>query len=192
MEQKERQQRLVEATVALLEAAPGHRMQITNLNKALFYLDLAALRDVGHTVTAEKYVALKQGPVLDGYKDTLIPMLEHLGLAGQDDVGLGKPVVLKGQLGSFYHMDDYLRVLAAKVASFVASHRATDISDLSHENPGWIVAAERGINSGRAAATINMRVAMQQIIDRDPWLNEHEDAEFLAAINADSHAGVPW
>ena len=176
MEALERLNRLAEATAALLEGAPGHRLQITNLNKALFYLDLVALRDTGQTITGAEYVALPQGPAVDGYKKELIPALDHMGVAEQDNDGMGKPVVLKMAPKSYHFLDDHLRARAQEVAAFVARKTAAQISDLSHDNPGWKIAFDKGQGQQKKAERINMLVAMQQIVEHDPWLDETPDA----------------
>jgi len=193
VEERENQERLIEATVALLENAPGRRMQITNLNKALFYLDLAALRDTGATITKNVYVALKQGPVMNDYKERLVGDLAELGLLRQDDEGMHKPVVLVSGRESYHYMDDHLRGLAARVASAVAGETAAAVSHLSHQNPGWRIAFEKGQSKKNAPAPINMSIAMQQIAQEDPWLKDSADDDLRAIFDgADDETGKPW
>jgi uncharacterized phage-associated protein len=189
----EKQERLLEATVALLESAPGHRMQITNLNKALFYLDLAALRDTGKTITGNRYLALDQGPVLDGYKDNLIPALTSAKLARQDVEGMSQPVVLTKSLESYRYLDDHLRGLALRVAEKIATETASSVSDLSHKNPGWIMAYEQGQKQGLPPVAINMLIAMQQVVERDKWLDTPASKELEDIFGAaDIHQGDSW
>ena len=192
-EEKEAQDRLIEATVALLENAPGRRMQITNLNKSLFFLDLAALRDTGTALTRNVYLALKQGPIMHGYKDRLIRDLSSIGLLRQDNTGLGKPVVLKASRQSYRYMDDHMRWIAMRVADTIAGETASHVSKLSHKNPGWRIAWERGAKQGKSPAPINMLIAMQQIAGRDPWLDQPADAELNAVLReAEAGAGFAW
>jgi uncharacterized phage-associated protein len=191
-EQNERLERLIEATVALLENAPGRRMQVTNLNKALFYLDLLSLRDKGRTVTDNVYVALEQGPVMNGYQNEL-ETLSRIGLLRQDDNGMDKPVVLQCGRDTYRYMDDYLRATAAEVSRRIAAKSATDVSKFSHKNPGWISAYGRGKPNSRGAMPINMRVAMQQVVDDDPWLTSPPDEEVSRCIGAaEPESGEPW
>lgn len=182
MNNQEKMERLIEATVALLESAPSQRLQVTNLNKALFYLDLVALRDTGETLTRCRYVALEQGPVVDGYRDKLIPALVKKGLAHQDEVGKEKPVVLTRAIDSYRFMDDHLRAAAAQVAGYVAGKSAAGISRTSHGNPGWQIAYEHGSGINASPKPINMLVAMQQIMDTDPWMAAPPDEECEAAF----------
>jgi Protein of unknown function (DUF4065) len=192
MEYRDDQEKLVEAAVALLESAPGQRMQVTNLNKGLFYLDLTALRDRGETLTGRAYLAMRQGPVLHGYRDELIPELTARDLARQDDEGMGKPVVLTGRLQSFRFMDDYLRAKAKDVAQFVASHSAGGISERSHKNPGWTIAWEKGGKRNLAPAPIDMLIALQEIVDSDPWVSERSDDEFISRVESNADDVTPW
>lgn len=187
MDTMEKLDRLAEAVAALLEGAPGHRLNTTNLNKALFYLDLVALRDTGAMITRASYVAFRQGPVVDDYKRTLLPALENMGIAQQDKVGMDKPVVLKTAPTSYHYLDDHLRARAADVAAFVARKTASQISHLSHENPGWKIAWERGQKQEKSAVPINMYIAMQQVADRDPWLDEPADEAMKEAFAAADH-----
>ena len=62
MSTNEKSERLIEAAAAILNAAPDRRLNAVVLNKALFYLDLASLRDRGETVTHNSYIALEKGP----------------------------------------------------------------------------------------------------------------------------------
>lgn len=190
---KQTQERLIEAAVALLDGAPGRRMQITNLNKALFYLDLVALRDTGKTITDNVYLAFERGPVMDGYKEKLIGALEKAGLARQDIDGMSEPVVLTGSLPSYHYMDDYLREKAGEVARKVASVTAGRISIESHKNWGWKFADARQKKNGSGTPQrINMFIAMQQLCDKDPWLAEPPDEEVNAAFAADPSGAELW
>ena len=76
----EKSERLMEAAAAILNAAPEHRLNAVVLNKALFYLDLASLRDRGEPVTHNSYIALQNGPVVAKYQQRLIEQLESRGM----------------------------------------------------------------------------------------------------------------
>lgn len=193
---KQAQERLIEAAVALLEGAPGRRMQITNLNKALFYLDLVALRDTGATITGNTYLALPRGPAMHGYKENLVGELERRHLARQDNNGYDMPVVLTGAIDSYHHLDDYWRQRAAQLAGRVAGMTAAQISQHSHDhNPGWQIAHAKQNNSKKKTAPqpINMVIALQELGDRDPWLGEAPSEDLLRlANNIDALEGEPW
>ncbi len=191
MEDAEKKGRVIEAIVALLDGAPGRRMQITNLNKALFYLDLAALRDTGSTITDATYVALDNGPVLHDYKQVVGELAEGK-IAHQDVDGLEKPVVLDRPLDTYHYLDDYGRALAARIAKVIAQHSARGVSNLSHSNPGWAMAFSKGRGRNAAPAPIDMYLALQQLGDDDPWLHEPADDIFSNVISGDCSDATPW
>ncbi|MBK8252508.1 MAG: DUF4065 domain-containing protein [Polyangiaceae bacterium] len=185
MDAKEKQERLIEAVVALLDAAPGKRLQVTNLNKALFYLDLVALRDRGSAVTDAVYLAYERGPVAESYKSKL-EQLTNLGIIIQDEEGMAKPIVLKKALPSFRYLDDSHRQMATNVATHIGKQSASDVSGWSHKNPGWIAARKRGEQE-----PINMLLAMQQIMEHDPWLDEPVTEQEQLRLD-EKEETVPW
>jgi uncharacterized phage-associated protein len=191
MDDAEKKARVFEAIAALLDGAPGRRMQITNLNKALFYMDLAALRDTGATITDAVYLALDNGPVLNNYKQIVQDLTEEK-IAHQDVDGLEKPVVLDQPLNTYHYLDDHGRALAVRIANFIAQQSAREVSKLSHSNPGWLVAFNKGRARNLAPAPIDMFLALQQLGDDDPWLNEPPDEAFQKAISGDCSNAVPW
>lgn len=79
----EKQQRLLETASAALIAAPENSLKVVVLNKVLFYVDLAALRDRGETVTRNTYIGLQNGPVVAHYDKRLVAGLEEQGVAEQ-------------------------------------------------------------------------------------------------------------
>ncbi len=182
--------RLVEAATALLFAAPRHEMQITNLNKALFYLDLVALRDHGDTVTHQTYIALKQGPVVANFEKRLVAELEARQLARQTQRGASKPLVLTGQPVEPYHtaMDTET---VARVAAYFAEKTAKEASDYSHENPGWRIAWNDGAGASGPPKPIDLHLAMLQVLDDDPWLDEPADAALLRAFKEGAASAAP-
>jgi len=92
----DRNLRLIEVASAVLHAAPGHSLNAVVLNKVLFYIDLATLRDRGETLTQNPYVALQNGPVIAKYQNRLIDRINELGIARQISQWDGsKPIVLE-------------------------------------------------------------------------------------------------
>jgi len=181
MNASEKKERLIEAACALLDAAPSKRLKTTNLNKALFYLDLIALRDYGATITGCEYRAFENGPVVNRYKEALIDELVGRNLAKQDEEGMSKPLVLQTCISSFRYIDDEQRECAANIARHIGGIDARKASDLSHKNPGWREARRRG-----DCATIDMFLAMQQVMDKDPWLDESLTPDELEALSSSS------
>jgi hypothetical protein len=189
----ERKQRLIEAAVALLSETPKRELKIVLLNKALFYLDLVALRDLGRTLSGATFLALEQGPVVADYPRRLIRSLEAAGLAEQGADGMSKPVRLKKSLARFDYMDSKARALAKLVVEHIARLTSSQASRISHGNPGWALAYERGMKKGGGPAKINMLVALQELGGPDPWLQlaptVSEEAVFAAA---DGEQGESW
>ena len=190
----EKQERLIEVAAALLAESAGRRMQTTNLNKALFYVDLACLRDLGETLTNNSYVALEEGPVIAKYQQRLVKTLEDAGFAKQGIDGRSKPIVLHSQ-PSKRHVTAAAAELIDRVAKWCSGKTAKEISDISHRNLGWISAYEEGLGEGGDGKphSINLSLAMQQIMDDDPWLAAPLDEEAIEALAAaDRNAGQEW
>lgn len=192
MENDEKRDRLIEAASAVLNAAPNRRLNAVVLNKALFYLDLAALRDRGATITGNAFLGLQQGPVVAKYPQRLIGDLESRGIARQASEWDGsKPIQLEAAPGQVQFLDAEALALVGAVTSFFASATSRQASDFSHDNPGWQLAWEESRRTGRPGV-INMRVAMQQIIEDDPWMDAPlvSDDELMDA--ADRALGAEW
>ena len=191
MDANEKSERLVEVASAVLDAAPNRRLNTVVLNKAIFYLDLASLRDRGELLTGNAYIALQQGPVVAQYQKRLIDRLEARGIAHQVDEWDGsKPVTLTA-LPEYRFLDEPARVQASRVTAFFANQTSKEASDYSHENPGWLLAwAEYG-RTGKPCS-INMQVALQQILQEDPWMDQPllGAKDILAA--ADAEDGEDW
>jgi hypothetical protein len=169
----------VEAAMALLQEAPDQRLNVVLLNKAMFYLDLVALRDLGRTVSGCAYLGLKNGPVVAKYDTRLLRTLEDEGVARWLDDGMAKPVVVVSPLVTFKVLSEPQRALVPSIVKGISKMSSTAASDFSHANPGWQLAYRDGLERGRPAQPINMLIAMQQLADRDPWLAEDLDPQTL-------------
>jgi uncharacterized phage-associated protein len=186
--------RLAEAAMACLQAAGGS-MNMVNLNKALFYADLAALLQTGHSITGQSYIALRQGPVVAKYDRRVVRVLESLGWARQQKIGQAKPLTIVALPRSFPSLPENAIGLIAKIASTIANLTASAVSIHSHENPGWIVAFEQGLGAGLPAKPIDMHLALQQLVDDADleWLNaELTEEEQKVVEEADVQDAEPW
>ncbi len=192
MTPSEKKQRLIEAASAVLHAAPDHSLNVVILNKALFYLDLSSLRDHAETVTRNSYIALQNGPVVAKYSQRLIASLEEAGIARQISQWNGaKPLVLEKTPEHFEFLNSDEMILVSDVTNFFAGSTSTAASDFSHKNPGWQIAWNYFLREGKPTK-VNMRIAMQQIIESDPWMTIPliDDEALLAA--ADEGIGDDW
>lgn len=191
--------KLLEAAMALLQASPKQRLNVVVLNKALFYLDLHALRDLGRTVTDREYVALPQGPVVDSYKEILIKPLVEGNMAEQLQASAGgyrwKPLRVKNPVTTFLYLEEREQELARYIsAGFLNSFISAAVSAFSHDNPGWRIAFGKH-EQGRPYVKIDMLLALQQLGGDDDdaaWLNEPLDADTMAIANAASSATILW
>jgi hypothetical protein len=178
----EQSQRIQEAAMAILQASPGQELNITLLNKALFYLDLAMLRDTGETLTHTAYLALDQGPVVAKYPTRLVRNLEEAGLASQGEDGVNKPVKVSRRLREFKYLNAEARKAATAVAQYFGTMTAAKASKYSHNNPGWCAAYEAGYKRGATPKVINLALALQQLAEGDPWLDEPVDDRLETAF----------
>jgi len=192
MDGAEKTERLVEAASAVLNAAPLHRLNIVVLNKILFYLDLASLRDRSVTITGNTYIAIQQGPVVAQYAKRLVAPLEERGIAKQVSEWDGsRPVLLESIPSHVQFLDSDDMNLVATVTNWFAPKTSRQASEFSHENPGWQVAWAT-YRRTKKPCPINMRIALQQIIADDPWMDTPlmNGDDILA--EADSGAGADW
>lgn len=162
---------------------------MVNLNKALFYLDLVCLRDLGFPITNTTFVALKQGPVVAHYEKRLVLPLLESGIAIGEPEGQSKPIKLIQPLFPMRHVTPRIQHLAEIVGGWVSRKTATEVSHYSHKNLGWKMAFRDGLGANAKPQPIDLSIAMQQIMDDDPWLSEPLGEESLAAVVAADHGG---
>ncbi len=186
MEAAEKSDRLIEAASVVLNAAPRRWLNAVVLNKALFYVDLASLRDFGQTVTHNTYVALQQGPVVAKYQARLIGQLESRSVAKQLSKWDGSmPIELVNAPEQYRFIDTDTITLATTVTSYFAEMTSQEASLFSHDNPGWRLAWEEGRRAG-SVPPVNLRIALHQIAEDDPWMDLPlvSDDRLLAAADA--------
>lgn len=192
MDGPEKNERLMEAAAAVLNAAPTHRLNVVVLNKVLFYLDLASLRDRAATITGNTYLGIQQGPVVAKYPKRLISQLESRGIAKQISEWDGsKPVLLETSPSHIQFLDADAMTLVSAVTNWFAPKTSAQASEYSHENPGWQLAWSEFRRTGKPCQ-INMRIAMQQIIEDDPWMDMPLLNGDDALVEADSGVGADW
>jgi hypothetical protein len=180
---------LLKAALAILQKAGG-KLNIVVLNKALFYLDLYALLEFGHTVTGIPYVALPYGPVVKDYPKRLVKALEEAGLAHQEPDGLNKPMVADSCLP--VDLAPEVNPLVDHVVAHIGQFTSSEAVDYAHQNPGWRMAREQ-TKPPRPAEEINMMLALQQLAAEDPWLSAPLTPDEAHALHqAASGPTYPW
>lgn len=183
--------RLLAAAAAILAGADGGCLNTVLLNKALFYFDLASLRDEGDVFTHNTFIALELGPVVSKYATRLIRALDEEGIARQSVDGLAKPISLIARPSA--GLGGSLDETARNVARWACGLTSTEASDVSHDNVGWQIARREALKAGKPAAPIDMLLAMQQILGEDPWLDEPFSEANVESIHAaDEDRGQPW
>jgi hypothetical protein len=185
---EEKSQRLVEAAMAILCAAPERKLKIVQLNKALFFLDLIWLRDHGTTATHQTYIALEQGPVVAKYPERLVGELARRGLARQTEEGNSKPVVALQELTSYSYFQAH--ELAKNIAEVFSRHTSKTLSDYSHDNPGWIAARTISKAGAGQMTAIDMNIALQHFSIDDDWLDKPADEQLEKAISEAAHTAI--
>jgi uncharacterized phage-associated protein len=186
----ERVDRIVEAAMAILQAAPGQELNIVVLNKQLFYLDLHCLAETGQTATGSPYIALEKGPVIAGYQRKLVDALRERNLAAQRKEAVGdyeaKPVKVLKPFASYRYLDTRAIEAVKQIAAQFQRWSSTQVSRFSHDNAGWATAWETFQSGGKP--DIDMNLAMQQIMEDDEWLNSEADEKLLEAFQQAARA----
>lgn len=191
MDNAEKSNRLISAAAALLNAAPNQELNIVVLNKCLFYLDLVALRDGGSTITKNAFIALENGPVVAKYPKRLVKEMDNRGIATEIQGWSGsKPLKLIEQQVLPDYLEPYKKQIIQIANHFSCSSQA---SDFSHLNIGWQSSWEK-CKEEKRPAPINMLVAMQQVLEDDPWMHEPlSEGESLAIVGpADADESEIW
>lgn len=193
-ENQQIEERLCEATMAILQNVPTNTLNIVLINKALFYSDLHSLRELGRTITGSIYLGLPQGPVVASYEKRVVRALQTRGWARQLADGDSKPLEVVRPQRSFPELTAQHLEILASIAKQISAYTSTKASELSHENLAWRLAYASGLEAGKPAAKLNMMLAIQQIpMEDDGWLGAPATPEELAAYAAaDTEAGEPW
>ncbi len=188
----ERDQRICEAAICILDGAASKRLNIVVLNKALFYADLVALRDHGDTLTGATYLALPNGPTIKSYDRHLVRPLTGLGWAVQEVMGPAKPMRKIATPDEFAFLTRGQQDLAREMGRKFEGITSAGASDLSHMNPGWVAAYDRAMQDNGRGKPINLVLALQQLdSEPDPWLDQDLTASERSVIESDSPA-LPW
>lgn len=168
----EKHEHLLRAATAILSEVAARELPIVLLNKALFYFDLACLRDTGRTVTGHTYVASAMGPAILWCQKRLVAALRHEGAIAQshcEQMGLVR--LVDGFTPTRWPDTD--PILVGQVARWSTTLSVNKRADFSHENPGWLLARrqERQPSGAIVPRAIRLGIAMQQLIDDDPWVD---------------------
>ncbi|WP_080800259.1 type II TA system antitoxin MqsA family protein [Arabiibacter massiliensis] len=130
----------------------------TKLNKALFYLDFAAFRDLGAGVTGLRYAKADFGPVPDQFELLLAALVDGSALSLREQ-GDGQVLVAgrEPDLAAFSLEETSLLDAVVVFANGFASSSA--LSAYSHEERGWSETELGGVISYEYAADLRWKGA---------------------------------
>jgi hypothetical protein len=176
--------RQIQTAAALLEAAQNHKFNAIVFNKAMFYTDLVALRDLGKTITGSTYTAAPQGPMLTNFRD-LVSVLSDKGIAKQVSEGDSEPICALNT-AAVPPLPEAEIAIARLVGRDVSSWTSGKATYYSHENPGWIAGQTAPLKR------INLLTAMQQLVDDDPWIDEPCNEQEIEAVRLGVSGASIW
>ncbi|MBQ9022164.1 MAG: DUF4065 domain-containing protein [Eggerthellaceae bacterium] len=127
----------------------------TKLNKALFYLDFSAFRDLGHSITGLRYARADFGPVPDKYEQLIAAFTnEDAFYFEEQDTGGQILCTRKNEFGWWLFSPEEREQLS-KVTEFVNRFStATALSDASHKEPLWKQVEFGDLISYKGASTL--------------------------------------
>lgn len=127
----------------------------TKLNKALFYLDFSAYRDLGHGITGLRYAKADYGPVPDKYEQLIAAFASEDAFYFDEQENGGQIFRTRQDAVEWWRFSPDERKQLSKVAEFVNGFEtASLLTDASHEEPVWIQADWGEILPYRGAHTL--------------------------------------
>lgn len=175
--------RLIEASAVLLEVFGDGQFRARDLSTALFYLDLLVLRDAGFLLTGANFFALPTCPAVWADPELLVRILVQTGALREEDGRLSRAKKFEG---ATYLDMNILMTLAKEVREFLFPNPSFSI------NPGWKAAMARSAASGQPQP-IGMGLAMQQVVDPDPWIDAPAEQRLGSAFSAaEEQSQEPW
>ncbi len=131
----------------------------TKLNKLLFYIDFIAYKEKGKSITGLSYSHLNYGPVPNKYQMLIGIMIE------EHELSENEKVYRNGTSGIFYRtkkkpnmkiFNDYEKRILKKVVKTMKNKSSKEISDLSHQEDGYMNTKIGELISYKYAKTIKL------------------------------------
>lgn len=120
----------------------------TKMAKVLFYSDFSVYQDQGESLTGATYIRMPFGPFPEALEETE-KALEAKGLVVLAHDGVGEyeekriiPTKRPPDLRSLF--EEWQILVVNDWTDRVAAATATQISEMSHHHPGWLLAKENG------------------------------------------------
>lgn len=111
----------------------------TKLNKALFFVEFTHVRRHGRPISACEFQKLEHGPAPRQLVPTRRTLIESgdAELVEQDFLGRAQHRLVAKRAADLSHFDDAERQTIADVVEALRGLTGRQVSDLSHEEPGW-------------------------------------------------------
>jgi uncharacterized phage-associated protein len=115
---------------------------LTKLWKLIYFVDVAALREHGSTITGSEFVKYQHGPVPSRGEKILKSMKREALIATEQRVNAGyaqtSVVALAQPDTSVFSSEE--RAIIERVCAELGRKTAKALSDLSHDEPAWALA----------------------------------------------------
>ena len=120
----------------------------TKMAKVLFYSDFSIYQDQGESLTGATYIRMPFGPFPEALEDTE-EALEAKGLAvlahdGEGEYDEKRIIPTKGAPDLRSLFEEWQILAVNDWIDRVAAATATQISEMSHHHPGWLLAKKNG------------------------------------------------
>jgi hypothetical protein len=133
------------------------------LARVLYYADLDAYREAGESITGGTYIRLPFGPFPQELEDAeqrltrtgQVNLVYEVG-EGEEKKIIPSPGVRSPDLQGFGYADWQIMVVDNYI-KMIAAMTATEVSDQTHREAGWIVAEKTGRTISYAAAFVPNR-----------------------------------
>lgn len=116
------------------------------LNKILYYADFMAYRELGKPITGATYFKLQEGPAPREFLSMRRELVSEGRLAIEHRPyfqGVQKrPIVVGAGAQRRLFADDEMQIVTS-IVNYFHGKSARDVSDISHREPGWILAEDR-------------------------------------------------
>ncbi len=170
------QRKAAQAAAQLLLLHEHHSMELYRLIKLLYLADRRALLETGYTITGDKMVSMRWGPVLSGVYDAIKDAATPGFRSWAEYIGRGKGnrVVLSAKDPEADELSAYESRLLADVHSEFGDYGFIEFSDLTHDFPEW-----------HDPGTSSSSIAPEEILRRVGGKSESEVERLVA--DADAH-----
>jgi len=135
------ERKAAQAAAQLLLMHKGHSMELYRLLKLLYLADRKSLVDTGHTITGDKMVSMRAGPlpsnIYDAIKDSATPGSSPRVWSDYVGRGKGHLVFLNVDKPEADELSPYEIGVLAEIHSKHGDYGFSEFRDFTHEFPEW-------------------------------------------------------